>query len=87
MNYKILTSVLIVFFVLGAAAQGGEVAYILKIKTHSFLPSTIYSGNTVGVSTNIENISNGIDAKNVKKIDKPWTMEDLVSKMVDCCRE
>jgi len=28
-----------------------------------------------------------IDAKNVKKIDKPWTMEDLVSKMVDCCRE
>ena len=28
-----------------------------------------------------------IDAKNVKKIDKPWSMEDLVSKMVDCCRE
>lgn len=28
-----------------------------------------------------------IDAKNIKKIDKPWTMEDLVTKMVDCCRE
>jgi rhamnogalacturonyl hydrolase YesR len=28
-----------------------------------------------------------VDAKNVKKIDKPWTMEDLVTKMVDCCRE
>ena len=28
-----------------------------------------------------------IDAKNVIKIDKPWSMEDLVSKMVDCCRE
>lgn len=28
-----------------------------------------------------------VDAKNIKKIDKPWTMEDLVSKMVDCCRE
>ncbi len=28
-----------------------------------------------------------IDAKNVTKIDKPWTMEDLVTKMVDCCRE
>lgn len=28
-----------------------------------------------------------IDAKNVKKIDKPWSMEDLVTKMVDCCRE
>jgi rhamnogalacturonyl hydrolase YesR len=28
-----------------------------------------------------------IDTKNVKEIDTPWTMEDLVSKMVNCCRE
>lgn len=28
-----------------------------------------------------------VEASNVKKIDKPWTMEDLVTKMVDCCRE
>ncbi len=28
-----------------------------------------------------------VDAKNIKKIDKPWSMEDLVTKMVDCCRE
>lgn len=28
-----------------------------------------------------------INTKNIKKIDKPWSMEDLVTKMVDCCRE
>lgn len=30
-----------------------------------------------------------IDTKDVKQLDtkKPWSMEDLVTKMVDCCRE
>lgn len=30
-----------------------------------------------------------IDTKGIKTLDdkKPWTMEDLVTKMVDCCRE